>query len=79
MTQKYIVELTNQELQIIAQMLHMRILDGKRVDSAEETLKSLALQGSIIGMTPEVHKVFPDPLTAPQKAVRFKGSFYVPL
>lgn len=77
--QKYIVELTSRELRIIAQMLHMRILDGKKVEPVEGTLKSLALQGPVIGMKPEIHEVYPDPITAPKKAVEFMGSYYVPL
>lgn len=77
--QKYIVELSNKELKIIAQMLHMRILDGKKTDKVEETLKSLSLQGPVIGMKPQTLDVFPDPIMAPERAVKFDGSFYVPL
>lgn len=75
----YILELESGQVDVLVQMAHMYLVNQPKHEAALGALESLRVQTNRANGGPTDYKVYPDPLKAPERAIRFNGMFYVPL
>jgi len=73
-----IVELTEDNLRLMGQLLHIYLSDRPNCKNGNSTLNTLIEQTSSVQRNPELHKVFPEAIRAPEKAKKSKSVYYIP-
>jgi len=74
----YIVELEASSIRVVAQLVHMFLLNHPNHEGAKAALDELVLNTQGVHREPEKHNVYTSALTAPDKAKEFPSVFYIP-